>query len=271
MSRSGPASFPVVLAAALALVVPAAAQVAAPVPVETKDLPAPPPPAAPAPQAPAVPAVPAPDAPPPPPVAAPAPVAPPAIPSPAAPAPPAASVVPAPAPAAPAPASPFLVPPPADASVPDQVTLVSRPAVVLKGQSSWEEGYERLNAAFRKLEGEVRKAGLAVNGKPVTLFTETDDQGFRYEALLPVESLPPQRPAGLAPEVRLGATPEGRAIRFVHQAPYDDIDSTYEAITAYLDLKGIEVKDTLIEEYANFGKDASDPTLEVYIYVQPRK
>ena len=115
------------------------------------------------------------------------------------------------------------------------------------------------------------RACLAVNGKPVTLFTETDDQGFRYEALLPVESLPAQRPVGMAPEVRLGATPEGRAIRFVHQAPYDDIDTTYEAITAYLDLKGIEVKDTLIEEYANLGKDASDPTLEVHIYVQPRK
>lgn len=269
MSRSGPLSFVFVLAAISALAVPVAAQVPAPQPVETKELPAPSAPAAPSapvPVIPAVPAVPAPDAPPPPPVAGPAPAAPPAVPAPQAP-PPAASVVPAPT----APASPFLVPPPADASVPDQVVLVSRPALVLKGRSSWEEGYERLSGAFRKLEEEAKKAALAANGKPVTLFTETDDQGFRYEALLPVESLPAQRPATMAPEVRLGGTPEGRAIRFVHQAPYDDIDSTYEAITAYLDLKGIEVKDTLIEEYANFGKDASDPSLEVYIYVQPRK
>lgn len=259
MSRRGPAPFPIALAFALTLVGSVGAQVPAPQPVETKELPAPP-----ALPSPTVPAVPSPDVPPPPAVAVPALVVPPAAPAP--PTPPVA----APSQQA-APASPFLAPPPADASVPDQVTLASRPAIVLKGQSSWEEGYERLNTAFRKLDAEAKKVGLAVNGKPVTLFTETDDQGFRYEALLPVESLPSQRPAGMAPEVRLGGTPEGRTIRFVHQAPYDDIDSTYEAITAYLDLKGIEVKDTLIEEYANFGKDASDPALEVYIYVQPRK
>jgi effector-binding domain-containing protein len=251
MPRSGPAPFWIAGLIALAPTDPVAAQVPAPQPVETKEL-------------------------------APLPV--PASPGLSAPASPEASsssgsqattAAPSVGPEAAVPtlqpASPFLVPPPADPGVPDQVTLASRPAVVLKGESSWEEGYEHLTAAFRKLEAEAKKGGLAVNGKPVTLFTETDDQGFRYEALLPVERLPAQRPADMASEVRLGGTPEGRAIRFVHQAPYEEIDTTYEAITAYLDLKGIEVKETLIEEYANLGKDASDPALEVFIYVQPRK
>jgi effector-binding domain-containing protein len=232
-------------AAALVCVAPVRAQAPNPIAVETRDLP---PPAA-------------------------EPAAPPAAPVEAAPSPPAASGTPAPAAAAPtAPrALTLIAPPPVDPSVPDQVTLVSKPSLVLKGASSWEEGYEKLRAAFRTLDGEAAKAGLAVVGRPVALFVETDEQGFRYEALLPVESLPSQRPQSLSPEVRLGATPEGRAFRFVHQASYEEIDSTYEAITAYLDLKGIDVKDTLIEEYVELGKDAGDGAIEINIYVQPRK
>jgi effector-binding domain-containing protein len=40
-------------------------------------------------------------------------------------------------------------------------------------------------------------------------------------------------------------------LRFVHRGPYDDIDSTYETVTAYLDAKNIEVKDFFVEEYVS--------------------
>ena len=60
-------------------------------------------------------------------------------------------------------------------------------------------------------------------------------------------------------------------MRFVHRGAYDEIDSTYEAISAYVDVKGLEVKDTLIEEYVSMGNDASDLAIEVHIYVQPVK
>jgi effector-binding domain-containing protein len=69
--------------------------------------------------------------------------------------------------------------------------------------------------------------------------------------------------------VRFARTPEGRAYHFVHKGPYDDIDSTYETITAYLDAKGILAKDVFIEEYAtDFTTSADD--LEINIFVQPR-
>ncbi|MBV9906583.1 MAG: AraC family transcriptional regulator, partial [Hyphomicrobiales bacterium] len=41
----------------------------------------------------------------------------------------------------------------------------------------------------------------------------------------------------------------------------------YDAITAYLDDKGIDAQDTFVEEYANDVKDPDDPTLQVNIYV----
>jgi effector-binding domain-containing protein len=88
---------------------------------------------------------------------------------------------------------------------------------------------------------------------------------------LPIEAAPAARPAGLPAEITFTTTPAGKAIRFVHRAPYDDIDSTYEAISAYLDSKGIEVKDAFTEEYVNPGANAGDTALDLNIYVLPKE
>ncbi len=189
--------------------------------------------------------------------------------------PPAAS--PAPAPQQAAPAAPpsgaaqrTLAPPPADPSNWDEVTLTPRPATALRAQSTWDDGYETLVKTFDTLKNETEKAGLRANGAPLATFLQTDDLGFTFEAMLPVEALPASRPADLPPAVTFAQTPSGPAIRFTHEGPYDDIDSTYEAITASLDSRGIDVKDSFTEEYVRLGTDAGDASLQIYIYVQPK-
>ena len=187
-----------------------------------------------------------------------------------------------PPPAAPSPLSPPapaaadsqkspLAPPPLDPGTPDEVVMRSHPALILRGQARWDDGYGALAQAFATLREQSQRLGVKETGYPLAVFVETDDQGFKYEAELPVDSLPAQRPADLAAELRFGATPEGRAIRFVHRGAYDEIDSTYEAVSAYVDVKGFEVKDTLIEEYIEMGQDSSDMAIEVHIFVQPTK
>ena len=149
------------------------------------------------------------------------------------PAPPAAS------PAAPGPAAlPTLVPNPGDANDVDEVTLPGKPAAILSGRSTWDDGFGQITGAFKRIEEELRRAALAPAGRPLTLFLETDDLGFRYEAMIPIERAP-ERQAQLTPDIRFGTTPPGPALRFVHEGPYDDVDSTYETITAYLDAKNI--------------------------------
>ncbi len=221
-------------------------------PVESQPLPplSPPEPAAPSPGASA--ATPAP---------APAPASPPVAP----PAPPVAV-----APSVPAGTIITLAPPPADPSTPDDVTLTARPAATMQAMSTWDDGYDALTRAFDRLQAEMGKAGIRVIGKPLSVFLETDDMGFRFEAQLPIEAAPAARPPGLPADINFGQTPAGPAIRFVHRAPYDDIDSTYEAISAYLDSKGIEVKDSFTEEYVTLGPNAGDAGLEVFIYVLPK-
>jgi len=67
--------------------------------------------------------------------------------------------------------------------------------------------------------------------------------------------------------VKIGESPAGKAIKFLHRGAYDDIDSTYELITAFLDEKGLESQNRFIEEYLTDTAEPDDANLEADIYV----
>jgi effector-binding domain-containing protein len=171
--------------------------------------------------------------------------------------------------APPANGRPSLVPNAGDPVDVDEVTLPAKPAAVLAGTSTWDDGFQTLKTAFGRIEAELAKAGIAPAGRPITVFVQTDDNGFRYEAMVPIERAPEGRP-NLTPDIRFGTTPSGRALRFVHKGPYDDVDSTYETVTAYLDAKNIEVQDSFVEEYVTDLTSSEDEDLTVNIFALPK-
>ena len=134
------------------------------------------------------------------------------------------------------------------------------------GAASWEDGYAKINESLAKLRAAAEKAGLKVQGRPLAVFTDTDDAGFKFDAMLPVEAAPDAK-LDLGADVTLAQSPSGKAIKFQHRGAYDDIDSTYDAITAYLDEKGLEARNLFVEEYLNDAKDSTDMALQVDIYV----
>jgi effector-binding domain-containing protein len=168
--------------------------------------------------------------------------------------------------AAPAPAVDTTGASPGDASISQTLDVPPRPAVVLSGTATWDDGFKTLQGAFAKLNDALSKNNMTSNGRPLAVFTSTDDKGFNYSVMLPIAQAPEGK-TELTPEVKVSETPSGKAIRFQHRAAYDDIDSTYEAITAYLDEKGLEARNLFAEEYLNQVKTADDPSLEVDIYV----
>ena len=198
----------------------------------------------------------------------------PAAPSPAPGAPPAAnpaqppaSTTPAPAPAAPEAAKPGETAPPAgEASTGETVDLSARPFAYIEGKADRDEIYSAILGSLGLVKRDMDKASLVPAGRPIAVFVESDDTGFKYHAGYPLASAPEGK-ASLSDAVKIGQTPSGKAMRFEHQGAYSDIDATYDAITAYLDEKGIDAQDSFVEEYANDVKDPDDPTLQVNIYV----
>ena len=183
-----------------------------------------------------------------------------------------AAETPAPSPAAtpspqatPSP-SPIPAPGTADSSLGAVVELTTRPAAYIEGKATREEVYGAIIANLAKIRDAAAKAGLKTQGHAVAVFLTADDDGFSYRAMAPLESLPSPPPV-LPDPIKLGQTPVGKAMKFEHRGEYDDIDSTYEAITAYLDEKGVDAQDVFVEEYLNEPKGADDPNGQVDIYV----
>lgn len=145
------------------------------------------------------------------------------------------------------------------------IEMAARPALTLSGKADWDDGYKTIMAAIAKLRAEAQRAGLKVTGHPLTVFRSTDDSGFRFDAMLLVEQ--PPADAQLGADFKIMETPSGKAVKFEHRSSYEEIESTYEAITAWLDEKGLDSRDLFIEEYLNDGKGSDDTDLQVDIYV----
>ncbi len=145
-------------------------------------------------------------------------------------------------------------------------SFVAHPAATVDGKADRDEVFGAITGSIDQIHKEIAKAGLKAAGRPIAIFLEADDVGFKYRAAIPLESAPEGK-TELSDTVKLGRTPVGKAMRFEHRGAYDDIDATYEAITAYLDEKGIDAQDMFIEEYLNDVKTTDDPNLQVDIFV----
>jgi effector-binding domain-containing protein len=171
-----------------------------------------------------------------------------------------------PAPAAPGGAQPAQPAQSGEGSTGESVDLSARPFAYVEGKADRDEIYSAILSSLSTVKHDMDKANLAPAGRPLAVFVESDDTGFKYHAGYPLAGAPEGK-ASLSDAVKIGETPSGKAMRFEHQGAYSDIDATYDAITAYLDDKGIDAQDSFIEEYANDVKDPDDPTLQVNIYV----
>ena len=148
----------------------------------------------------------------------------------------------------------------------ETLDLTARPAAYLDGKAGRDEVYSAIIGAIATVRAEIAKAGLKPVDHPIAIFLEADDSGFKFRAAVPIAAAPDGK-TQLSDAVKIGQTPVGKAMRFEHRGAYDDIDGTYEAITAYLDEKGVDAQDVFVEEYLNDIKSPEDPNLQVDIYV----
>ena len=146
----------------------------------------------------------------------------------------------------------------------EPVTLPERTIVYLKGYSRWDNAFDTLVDAFKSLHEYLDKQALQPSGPAITIYTQTDDSGFSFEAALPVAQAPKDPPKG---DIAVGPAPSGKALKFVHRGSYDAMDTTYEAITNYLDDKQLEAKDLFIEEYATDPVKTEPGKLVVNVFV----
>jgi effector-binding domain-containing protein len=144
------------------------------------------------------------------------------------------------------------------------VTLTPKTIIYLSGNSTWDKALDNIVDAFKSIYALLDKSGIKHDGLPMTVYTQADDTGFHYQAAVPIAEPPKDLPKG---DVAVGQSPGGKALKFVHRGSYDAMDSTYEAITNYLDEKRLEAADVFIEEYQTDPVKTPEDKFIVTIYV----
>jgi len=145
-----------------------------------------------------------------------------------------------------------------------EVQLPERTMVYLKGHTNWDTAFDTLVESFRTLKSYMDKDGIKPAGPAMTIYTQTDETGFDFQAAYPIAQSPANPPKG---DIAVGAAPAGKALKFVHRGSYDAMDTTYEAITNYLDDKQIDAKDLFIEEYTTDPLTTNQDSLVIDVFV----
>jgi effector-binding domain-containing protein len=145
-----------------------------------------------------------------------------------------------------------------------EVTLEPKTIVYLAGTATWDSAFDTLVESLKTVYAYLDKAGIKPAGPAMTIYTSTDDAGFQFQAAVPVAEAPTDLPKD---KLAAGKSPEGKVLKFVHRGTYDAMDTTYEAITNYLDDKGLDAKDLFIEEYVTDPVKTAEDKLVVNVFV----
>ena len=146
----------------------------------------------------------------------------------------------------------------------EESTLAEGTIVYVTGSGLWETAFETIAGAFKTVYAAMDKAGMKAVGVPMAIYTATDDLGFQFQAAVPIG----QAPAGsVGDAIKVGLSPAGKALKFVHRGSYDEMDATYEAITNYLDDKNLEAKELFVERYLKDPMTTPEDDLVIEVYV----
>ena len=145
-----------------------------------------------------------------------------------------------------------------------EVNFEPKTFIYMKGTATWESAFETLTDALKTITTYLDKQKIKPDGKPLAIYTQTDESGFQYQVGFPIAETPKNPPKG---DLAVAKTPGGKMLQFVHRGSYDAMDTTYEAITNYLDEKRLESEDMFIEEYVTDPLKTAEDKLVVNVYV----
>ena len=146
----------------------------------------------------------------------------------------------------------------------EEVNLPEQTIVFFSGTGQWENAFETIVDGFKAVSGYLKKAGIKPSGPPMTIYTSTNDTSFQFRAAFPLAEAPKDKPTG---DIAIAKTSPGKAYKFIHRGSYDDMDTTYDAITNFLDEKQLDAKGLFIEQYVTDPISTPQEKLVVEVFV----
>lgn len=146
----------------------------------------------------------------------------------------------------------------------EEVTLPEQTIIFFSGTGQWDNAFETIVDGFKAVNAYLQKQGIKPAGPPMTIYTSTNDTSFQFRAAVPIAEPPKDPPTG---DIAVDKTTPGKAYKFVHRGSYDDMDTTYDAITNFLDEKQLDAKGLFIEQYITDPATTPQEKLVVEVFV----
>ena len=147
----------------------------------------------------------------------------------------------------------------------EEVNLPEQTIVFFAGSGQWDNAFETIVDGFKAVNGYLKKAGIKPTGPAMTIYTSTNDTSFQFRAAFPIAEPPKDKPP--TGDIAVDKTAPGKAFKFVHRGSYDDMDTTYDAITNFLDEKQLDAKGLFIEQYVTDPITTPQEKLVVEVFV----
>ena len=147
----------------------------------------------------------------------------------------------------------------------EEVNLPEQTIVFFAGSGQWDNAFETIVDGFKAVNGYLKKTGIKPIGPPMTIYTSTNDTSFQFRAAFPIAAPPKDKlPSG---DIAVDKTTPGKAYKFIHRGSYDEMDTTYDAITNFLDEKQLDAKGLFIEQYVTDPITTPQEKLVVEVFV----
>ncbi len=121
-----------------------------------------------------------------------------------------------------------------------------------------------LAEAYAELSAFLADNGLQANGQPMAITRGWDENGYRFDAAIPVVTVP----SVTRGRVLSGRSPGGRSARIVHRGPYETLLASYEKLAAYMAAHGLQGGPLSWEHYISDPGATPDGELVTHIYFQ---
>jgi effector-binding domain-containing protein len=145
----------------------------------------------------------------------------------------------------------------------EEVELRAIPVAISPVRGRVEQVADIVRAGLGELRAAMAAGGLSPAGPAMTVYSEIGDVEFAAELMIPIAAAPARLPQG----VRVGRSPDGRAVRIVHPGAHDELNETYEQLSTVIEDRDIAVRDMVIERYLNDPADTAPQDLRTEIYV----
>ena len=120
------------------------------------------------------------------------------------------------------------------------------PTIAIRTRTTVENIPMVVGQAFGALGGYMAQQGAQMAGMPYVAYHNMDMQDLDMEVGFPLTA-----PVPGAGELKAGTIPAGTVITTMHKGAYTDLGEAYEALNAYIQLKGLHPTGVVYEFYYN--------------------